>query len=187
MKIFDTELPGVKRVEPSVHTDSRGYFFENYQAERYRDFFPDPAQVQDNISHSKQHVLRGLHYQLDQPQAKLVSVLQGQVFDVAVDFRTGSPHFGRWVGVLLDDRKPQQLFIPAGFLHGFLVLSHEAVFSYKCSSFYNPQGDRGVHWSDPQIAIQWPIQKTPIVSEKDDALPLLNEVPVTARLYYGDL
>lgn len=165
MKITNTALPDVLLIEPRVFSDPRGYFYESHQIKKYQDAGMHPF-VQDNISYSKKNVLRGLHYQLNNAQDKLVSVLKGKVFDVAVDVRKGSPTFGHWVGYELSDENHWQLYIPKGFAHGFCVLSDEAYFHYKCSDFYNPTSEYGIVWNDPTINIAWPLAQ-PLVSDKD--------------------
>lgn len=162
-------------IEPRVFQDERGEFFETFQAERYRGITSVDF-VQDNFSHSKQSVLRGLHYQIECPQAKLVSVLQGEIFDVAVDIRKGSPNFGKWVGVSLSSECRKQLFVPIGFAHGFCVISESADVIYKCSDVYHPPGERTIQWNDPELAVEWPI-KTPLLSPKDAVALSLAEAP----------
>jgi dTDP-4-dehydrorhamnose 3,5-epimerase len=166
LKITPTSLPEVLLVEPQVFGDSRGYFFESWHAQKYADLGLDAVFVQDNQSRSHQGVLRGLHYQLQQPQGKLVSVLAGAVFDVAVDIRRGSPNFGQWVGVELSADNHRQLYVPPGFAHGFCVLSRSADFYYKCTDFYAPQYEQGILWNDPDIGIEWPGSDF-TVSDKD--------------------
>jgi dTDP-4-dehydrorhamnose 3,5-epimerase len=172
MKIEDTPLDGVKLIEPNAFGDDRGLFMELYHAGRYGDL--GVAFVQDNFSRSTRGILRGLHFQEPNGQAKLVQVLRGEVFDVAVDVRRGSPQFGRWWGATLSGQNRKQLFIPAGFAHGFCVVSDEADFFYKCSALYAPEHDRGIAWNDPDIGITWPID-TPRLSGKDQAAPRLRD------------
>lgn len=182
MKVIDTALPGVKIIEPRVFGDHRGFFLETYNEARYREAGIDVGFVQDNHSRSARGILRGLHYQVRKPQAKLVWVVEGEVFDVAVDVREGSPSFGAWTGVRLSGDNHRQLFIPAGFAHGFCVLSESAHFLYKCSDLYDPGGEGGVIWNDPKIGIEWPLDEIePVLSDKDAALPVLAEatLPVT--------
>ena len=177
MKVTPTELPGVLIVEPQVFGDARGFFLESFHAERYAAAgIPGPF-VQDNLSRSARGTLRGLHFQEPAPQGKLVQVLRGAVWDVAVDVRRGSPHFGSWVGVELMEDVPRQLWIPPGFAHGFCVLSESADFFYKCTAFYTPSAERAVRWDDPALGIRWPVQ-TPLLSAKDAAAPLLADAPV---------
>lgn len=186
MKVITTELPGVLLIEPHVFGDQRGFFMETYHQARYQESGIPDRFVQDNHSRSRRGVLRGLHYQLVQPQGKLVWVARGQVFDVAVDIRRGSPTFGRWAGAVLDDSNYHQFYIPPGFAHGFCVLSEEADFFYKCTDYYHPQSEQGILWNDPAIGIDWPIQE-PLLSAKDLRLPLLAEqVPEKLPLYLGD-
>ncbi len=175
MKVETTGLPGVLLITPDVYEDQRGYFMESFQVARYRKSGIDLEFVQDNISFSVKGTLRGLHFQNPHGQAKLVQVLEGEVFDVAVDIRQGSPSFGKWFGTVLSSKNHRQLFIPAGFAHGFCVLSETAVFFYKCSEFYRPECDAGIVWNDPEIGIDWPL-KTPILSQKDAGLPRLGEI-----------
>lgn len=166
MNVIPTSISGLLILEPKVFGDSRGFFTETYHRKRYQDAGIDRFFVQDNLSFSVQNTLRGLHFQIQHPQAKLVQVLSGEVFDVAVDLREGSPTFGRWEGVCLSEENKRQLFIPEGFAHGFCVLSDTALFFYKCSDFYAPEDEGGILWSDPDIGIKWPVN-TPLVSEKD--------------------
>jgi dTDP-4-dehydrorhamnose 3,5-epimerase len=175
MKVIETELAGVLLIEPKVFRDERGSFFESYHARRYAQLGIGAQFVQDNYSRSRKGVLRGLHYQLGHPQAKLVQVLSGAVFDVAVDVRKGSPHFGRWVSYYLSDENRRQLYIPEGFAHGFYVLSDVADFHYKCSEFYAREEERGVRWDDPDLGIAWPAGQR-VVHPRDQAFPLLQEI-----------
>ena len=156
-----------------MFADDRGFFLETYTEREFAAAGIAARFVQDNQSRSKRRVLRGLHYQLDHPQGKLVRVTRGKIFDVAADIRAGSPTFGKWVGVVLDDEKKQALWIPAGFAHGFCVLSDEADVVYKATDFYTPSSEKGIRWDDPMLGIQWPI-KDPILSEKDRNYPLLS-------------
>ena len=169
-------VPEVLIVEPDVHGDGRGYFLETYRAQRYAEQGLPDTFVQDNLSFSRKGVLRGLHYQLGRPQGKLVWVLQGEVFDVAVDIRRGSPTFGRWVSATLSSADHRQLYVPEGFAHGFCVLSETALFTYKCTDYYAPEEERGIRWDDPALGIDWPVAE-PIVSDKDRAYPALENVP----------
>jgi len=178
MKIIATRLEDVVVVEPKVFTDTRGYFLETYQANRYRESGIACQFVQDNLSYSVKNTLRGLHYQHPHGQAKLVSVIKGEVFDVAVDIRKGSTNFGKWAGVTLSAENHRQMFIPEGFAHGFCVLSDDAVFSYKCSDFYASVAERGIAWNDANIGIEWPTE-APILSDKDGKFPNLMDVPVS--------
>lgn len=175
MKITQTDLPGVIIIEPDVFSDDRGFFMETYHQHRYEELGIKAQFVQDNLSCSRQGVLRGLHYQHPHGQGKLVYVLKGEVFDVAVDIRKGSPYFGKWVGIILSDKNKRQLYIPEGFAHGFVVISQEALFAYKCTDFYHPQTEGGIIWNDPGLGIEWPI-KDPVLSVKDASYPRLCEI-----------
>ena len=178
MKKLPTSLPGVWLLEPRVFEDPRGHFYESYRQDTFRALGIEETFVQDNHSFSRRGVLRGLHYQLGRPQAKLVRVLQGEVFDVAVDVRRGSPTFGRGVGEVLSRENRRQMFVPRGFAHGFLVLSETAEFLYKCSDFYAPDQERGLLWNDPAIAIPWPLNgMTPELNQRDAGYPRLADVP----------
>jgi dTDP-4-dehydrorhamnose 3,5-epimerase len=173
VRVIATELPGVLILEPRVFGDARGFFLETYRAALF-DELGIPAFVQDNHSRSRRGVLRGLHYQLAQPQGKLVRVTRGQVFDVAVDVRRASPTFGRWTGVELDDESLRLFYVPPGFAHGFLVLSEVADFVYKCTDYYHPESEHGVLWNDPDIGIAWP-QDDVALSGRDRANPRLRD------------
>jgi len=175
MTIEELSLPGVLLIKPRIFRDERGHFLETWRASRYEDAGIGPF-VQDNVSVSKKDVLRGLHLQHPHAQVKLVSALRGRVFDVAVDVRLGSPTFGRWVGAELSDENGHQLFVPAGFAHGFVTLSDEAVFAYKCTTYYEPAAERSVRWDDPVIAVAWPCV-TPRLAPKDAIAPLLADIP----------
>ncbi len=175
MKVTETSLPEVLLIEPQVFGDSRGFFYETYQSERYAEFGICGRFVQDNVSYSEQGVLRGLHLQNPKAQGKLVYVLQGEVFDVAVDVRTDSPTFGRWTAAFLSDENRQQFYIPEGFAHGFCVISKSALFAYKCTELYFPDGETAVAWNDPDIGIDWPIDR-PSLSPKDNKAPLLRDI-----------
>ena len=176
MKVWQAErLPEIIILEPDVFEDSRGYFLETYQERRYTECGVNVRFVQDNLSFSTKNVLRGLHYQLPNEQAKLVQVIKGEIFDVAVDIRRGSPTFGQWTSVILSDENRRQIFIPTGFAHGFCVLSEVAFVMYKCSDYYSPDSEGGIMWSDPNIGIEWPV-KEPILSAKDATYPLLKEI-----------
>ncbi|MDM8541807.1 dTDP-4-dehydrorhamnose 3,5-epimerase [Desulfococcaceae bacterium HSG9] len=170
MKVEKTSLEGVVIITPDVYEDERGFFMETYNRKRYEQagvkISENGSFVQDNLSYSVRGTLRGLHFQKNKPQAKLVQVICGEIFDVAVDIRTGSPTFGQWIGVTLSEKNHRQMFVPEGFAHGFCVLSQTAHFLYKCSAFYDPEDEDGVLWSDPAIGIDWPV-KTPIISPKD--------------------
>ena len=175
MKITQMQIPGVLLVEPRIFRDSRGHFLETWNSERYYEKGFAETFVQDNVSFSAFNVIRGLHYQLGRPQGKFVMVLQGQIYDVAVDIRRGSPHFGKWTAARLSSEDCRQLFIPAGFAHGFCVISETAVVHYKCTDFYCPAEERGIRWDDPALSIAWPVAD-PIVSEKDRIYPTLSEI-----------
>ncbi|MDE2088545.1 MAG: dTDP-4-dehydrorhamnose 3,5-epimerase [Gammaproteobacteria bacterium] len=176
MKLIETALPGVVLIEPRVFEDARGYFLETWHQSRYAEAGLDLRFVQDNISYSRHGVLRGLHFQNPNPQGKLVYVLEGEVFDVAVDVRVGSPSFGRWVGVALSADNKRQMYIPPGYAHGFCVTGDHALFMYKCTDFYHPQAEAGIRWDDPDLAIAWPLAN-PQVGDKDRRAPALKDLP----------
>ena len=169
MEFLETDLPGVLRVRPRVFGDSRGFFLEMYHAGKFSAEGIDAPFVQDNLSRSQRNVVRGLHYQIQHPQGKLVSCLSGAIFDVAVDMRKSSPYFGKWTGAQLSEKNREALYIPPGFAHGFAVLSETADVFYKCTDLYHPEFERTVAWNDPEIGIGWPIPGDPILSEKDQA------------------
>lgn len=175
MKFIETALPGCVVIEPQVFGDSRGFFYESYNEAKYREAGIDRRFVQSNVSRSARGVLRGLHYQWPHPQGKLVSVLEGEVYDVAVDIRRGSPTFGQWAGVMLNAENHRHFWIPEGFAHGFCVVSDFATFSYQCTDLYDAKADGGVRWNDPAIGIDWPIS-SPLLSDKDSKAPLLADV-----------
>jgi dTDP-4-dehydrorhamnose 3,5-epimerase len=177
MRVVPTELPEVLILEPRVHGDSRGFFYETFQAGRYAGVGISGPFVQDNLSRSVRGTLRGLHFQEPRAQGKLVQVLRGTVWDVAVDVRRGSPRFGRWIALDLSETTPRQLWIPPGFAHGFCVLSDSADFFYKCTELYSPESERSVAWDDPAIGIAWPVEE-PLLSPKDRAAPRLADAPV---------
>jgi dTDP-4-dehydrorhamnose 3,5-epimerase len=174
----DTEVPGVFLVEPRLFSDARGTFFEVWKDETYRELGLTAPFVQDNVSHSVKGTLRGLHFQEPTAQGKLVQVLHGAVFDVAVDVRRGSPTFGRHVDVMLDAESARQLWIPPGFAHGFYVTSEHATFLYKCTAPYSPAHERAIRWDDPALGIRWPLDGAPLLSGKDADAPLLADAPV---------
>lgn len=180
MKIIETSLPGVLLLQPKVWGDARGFFMETYSENRLVEAGITTHFVQDNHSLSSKGTLRGLHFQLQHPQAKLCRVVRGRVLDVAVDVRWGSPHFGQAVAVELSAENKTQIFVPRGFAHGFVVLSDEAEFLYKCDDVYHPEDEGGVAWNDPQIAINWQLEKhdihSPLLSSKDQKLPLLQDI-----------
>lgn len=173
-----TNIDGVYIIEPKVFGDNRGYFMESYNEEHFEEAGLNMTFVQDNESKSSKGVLRGLHFQRKHSQGKLVRVTKGEVFDVAVDLRVGSPTYGHWEGVILNDHNKKQFYIPEGFAHGFLVLSDEAVFNYKCTNFYSPEYDGGVMWNDPEINIEWPLDtiENVLLSEKDKGHPNLKDL-----------
>ena len=175
MNIITTQLEDVVIIEPEVFRDNRGFFMETYSRAKYEEAGVVSDFVQDNLSYSVKGTLRGLHFQIKRPQAKLVQVVTGEIFDVAVDIRPGSSTFGKWAGVYLSEKNKRQLFIPEGFAHGFCVISETAHFLYKCSDFYFQHDEGGIIWSDPDIGIDWPF-KDPIVSEKDKQLPRLSGI-----------
>ncbi len=176
MKVTELAMPGLKLIAPRRFGDARGWFCETWQAERYREAGIRESFVQDNLALSAKGVLRGLHAQEPHAQGKLVQVFQGRVFDVAVDLRVGSPSFGQWHGVILDQDNGLQFYLPPGFLHGYYVLSEQALFAYKTTDIYSPESEFGVRWDDPNIGIDWPLDGEPVLSDKDRAAPLLAEV-----------
>lgn len=178
MKVEATSLPGVLSIELRVFGDHRGRFMETYRDERYREVGITAAFVQDNFSSSARGTLRGLHYQLKQPQGKLVHVTRGEVFDVAVDIRRGSPTFGKWYGCMLSADNNRQLWIPPGFAHAFLVTSDSADFVYKTTAYYAPDDERAIRWNDPDIGIEWPWSGDPTLSARDRAAPGLRDADV---------
>ena len=184
MKVEKLAIPDVLLITPDVFPDPRGFFLESYHAERYRAAGVPGEFVQDNHSHSSRGTLRGLHFQLPHAQAKLLYVLRGEIFDVAVDVRRGSPTFGKWVSAVLSDQNKQQLFVPEGFAHGFCVTSEIVDVIYKCTDIYSPKDDHGVLWSDPSLGIPWPV-KSPTLSKKDAQLPLLANIPEAHLPVYG--
>ncbi len=176
MNAEETKLEGVLVLEPDVFSDERGFFLETWNSTRYEDVGILGPFVQDNVSFSKKGVLRGLHFQYPQSQGKLVQVLSGQVVDIAVDVRVGSPTFGHWVSEVISDANHKQIYIPPGFAHGYCVTSQTAVFSYKCTDFYNPETESGIIWNDPDLNIDWLI-KEPILSPKDASYSRLKDLP----------
>ena len=179
-KFTETKINGVYIIEPKVFGDNRGYFMETYNKEHFAEAGLTMNFVQDNESSSSKGVLRGLHFQTKHTQGKLVRVTKGEVFDVAVDLRKGSPTYGQWEGVVLSAENKKQFYIPEGFAHGFLVLSDHAIFNYKCTDFYCPEGEGGVLWNDPYIGIEWPLDGIDniILSEKDKVHPTLKDLNV---------
>jgi dTDP-4-dehydrorhamnose 3,5-epimerase len=176
VRILETDLSGCVVIEPQVFGDERGWFFESWNRERYAAHGLDLQFVQGNVSRSARGVLRGLHYQWPNPQGKLVSVLEGEVWDVAVDIRRGSPTFGRWTAAVLSADNKRQLWIPEGFAHGFVALSEHALFTYLCTAPYDREADAGIRWNDPALAIDWPVAD-PALSPKDARAPLLADIP----------
>lgn len=175
MNVTPLAIPDVLLIEPKVFGDARGFFLETWQARDYAAAGIDLRFVQDNHSRSGRGILRGLHYQLVKPQGKLVRVVTGEVFDVAVDMRRHSPSFGRWVGARLSEDNKHQLWVPPGFAHGFYVLSDSADFIYKCTEFYSPQDERSLRWNDPDLAIDWPISGEPLLAKKDAEAPFFRD------------
>ena len=175
MRVVATQIPDVLIIEPDVLRDARGYFLETYHAEKYRDVGVQGPFLQDNHSLSVARTLRGLHLQARRPQGKLIRVVEGEIFDVAVDVRRGSPSFGRWVGHTLSSENFRQCWVPPGFAHGFCVLSPSAHVEYKCTEVYDPAGELGIAWNDPTLAIVWPVER-PIVSQRDQRSPKLADV-----------
>ena len=171
--ITPTRIPEVLLIEPQIFRDHRGRFVQSYHLGYYLEHGITERFVQDNISHSRRHVLRGLHYQLGRPQGKLVTAVAGEIFDVAVDIRRGSPTFGRWVGTTLSAENCRQVYIPEGFAHGLCVLSESATVYYKCTDYYAPAEEHGIRWDDPALAIAWPIS-APILSDRDRSAPSLS-------------
>lgn len=181
MKITKTSLPEVLVIEPQVFGDSRGFFYESFNARRFSEYAGIKTDfVQDNHSQSGKNTLRGLHYQIQQPQGKLVRVTYGEVFDVVVDIRKSSPDFGKWEGIILSGENKRQLWIPPGFAHGFVVLSEQAEFLYKTTDYWAPEHERCLAWNDPEIGIDWPISEAPLLSAKDQLGKNLSEAEVFA-------
>jgi dTDP-4-dehydrorhamnose 3,5-epimerase len=185
VKVKETALKGLMLIETDFFIDRRGFFLETWHQKRYAEKGLAADFVQDNLSASGQGVLRGLHFQHPNGQDKLVSVIEGEVFDVAVDIRRGSPTYGRWEGYYLSGDNKKQLYVPAGFAHGFCVISEKVLFAYKCTDYYAPQTERGILWNDPAIGIEWPVAN-PVLSDKDRALPLLQDLePEHLPVYDG--
>lgn len=182
MKKTETRIPGCFVLDPVVHGDERGFFVESWNDRTFTELGLDLTFVQDNHSRSGRGVLRGLHYQVENPQGKLVRVTRGSVFDVAVDLRASSRTFGEWFGTELSESNKRMMWVPPGFAHGFLVLTDIADFQYKCTEYYSPKNDRGIRWNDPDIGIQWPLDDglEPILSEKDGVAPLLSDAETFA-------
>lgn len=175
MKVIETDLPGCLVIEPRVFEDARGSFYESFNNDKLAAHGLQPTFVQGNVSSSRRGVLRGLHYQWPQPQGKYLTVLEGEIWDVAVDIRRGSPTFARWTAVVLSAGNKRQLWIPEGFAHGYVVLSELAVVSYLCTATYDPEADTGIRWDDPRLAIDWPVAE-PVLSDKDSRAQLLDDI-----------
>jgi dTDP-4-dehydrorhamnose 3,5-epimerase len=176
MQRIETSLSGVFELRPVIHRDARGFFIETFQKAKFADLGISDTFVQDNHSRSSKGTLRGLHYQLRHPQAKICRVVEGEALDVAVDIRVGSPNFGKWTSVVLSEKEQNQIYVPIGFAHGFLALSDTVQFLYKCSDFYDPTDERGIAWNDPDLNISWGLA-APIISARDSVLPTLAHVP----------
>lgn len=175
MQRIDTTLPGVCELRPKIFGDARGFFMETYHAGRFAELGIPDVFVQDNHSRSAKGILRGLHYQLQHSQAKLCRVVEGEALDIALDIRTGSPHFGKWTSVLLSAEKHNQIYVPRGFAHGFLAITDNVQFLYKCSDFYKSDDEHGIAWNDPHLKISWGVDN-PLVSDKDAKLPNLADI-----------
>jgi dTDP-4-dehydrorhamnose 3,5-epimerase len=175
LKVIETALPGALIIEPTVFGDARGFFYESYNKRQWQDAGIEAEFIQTNVSRSARGVLRGLHYQWPHPQGKLVSVLEGEVYDVAVDIRRGSPTFGQSASVMLTAENHRHFWVPEGFAHGFCVLSEFATFTYQCTALYDAKADAGIRWNDAALGIDWPVSD-PLLSEKDGKTPLLAEV-----------
>ncbi|TKJ33972.1 MAG: dTDP-4-dehydrorhamnose 3,5-epimerase [Planctomycetes bacterium B3_Pla] len=186
MNVKETKLPGVLVLEPDVFSDERGFFLETWNAARYGDIGIHGTFVQDNVSFSRKDILRGLHFQYPQSQGKLIQVLSGEVLDVAVDIRAGSPTFGQWVGEVLSETNHKQMYVPPGFAHGYCVTSQTALFSYKCTDFYNSATENGIVWNDPDIGIDWPVAE-PILSSKDAGYTRLKDLQPEKLPQFEDL
>ena len=186
MNVIKTKLPGVIVIEPDVYKDDRGFFLETWNQKRYEDAGIRVLFVQDNVSFSQKGILRGLHFQNPHSQGKLVQVLSGEVLDIAVDIRVGSPTFGQWIGELLSGENHKQMYIPGGFAHGYCVTSETALFSYKCTDFYNPATEHGIFWNDPDLDIDWPVEE-PLLSPKDAGYSGLKDLPPETLPHFGGL
>ena len=183
MKVITTSLEGLRIIEPRVFTDQRGFFYESYNENKFIENGIDVRFVQDNHSKSSINTIRGLHYQINPGQGKLVRVVAGEIFDVAVDIRQGSPTFGKWFGCHISAENTRQLYIPVGFAHGFCVTSDVAEVLYKCTEFYSPQNERGIAWNDPAIGIDWPTTE-PVLSERDQNHPVLSQLDQASLFSY---
>ncbi len=186
LNVIETEIPGALIVEPKVFGDARGWFMESWHVERYAGLGIPERMVQDNQAYSGHGILRGLHVQWPYPQGKLVQVLSGEVFDVAVDIRRGSPWFGRWVGVTLSGENRRQFWVPPGFAHGYVVTGPNALFTYKCTDFYHPETEFGLRWDDPDIGIAWPLDGEPVLFDKDRRGSLLRDIPADRLPLYRE-
>ena len=184
MNLIETKLLGVIILEPDVFKDDRGFFLETWNRKRYEDAGIREPFMQDNASFSQKGILRGLHFQNPQSQGKLVQILSGEVLDVAVDIRIGSPTFGQWIGEVLSGENHKQMYIPPGFAHGYCVTSETALFSYKCTDFYNPATECGIIWNDPDLSIDWPVE-TPLISPKDAGFARLKDLPPDTLPHFG--
>ncbi len=184
MELIQTPIPGLIVIQPKVFGDERGYFLETYSKSRYDNVGISTDFVQDNVSYSAQGILRGLHFQNPNGQGKLVTVLDGEVFDVAVDIRYGSPTFGKWFGLFLTSESKRQLWVPAGFAHGFVVTSETALFLYKCDNYYQPQAEFSILWNDPDIGIEWPVEN-PRLSSKDQHAKRLRDINAADLPQFG--
>lgn len=189
MKIIETKIPAVKLIEPKVFGDERGFFMETWNEKAFREAGIDATFVQDNHSRSVKNTLRGLHYQIKQPQGKLVRVTRGEVFDVAVDLRTNSPTFGQWVGEYLSEENNRMLWVPPGFAHGFLVTSDTADFQYKCTDFYAPEHERAIQWNDPNLSINWGASNPEelLLSDKDKYASSLDQAIVELKKFQREI
>jgi dTDP-4-dehydrorhamnose 3,5-epimerase len=185
VRVLPTDLPGVLVIEPDVHQDARGFFLETYHADKFRAAGIADVFIQDNHSRSAARTVRGLHLQVRRPQAKLIRVVEGEVLDVAVDVRRGSPTFGRWVGVVLSADNFRQCYVPPGFAHGFCVLTSSAQVEYKCTNLYDPHDEVGIAWNDASLAITWPVAE-PVLSERDRRNPALAQVSDSLPVYKTD-
>ncbi len=177
MKVLTCEIPGLRIIEPKVFGDPRGFFLESWHRHRYEEAGIAEAFVQDNVSFSRRGILRGLHFQNPRPQGKLLQVLQGEVFDVAVDLRRSSPTLGKWHGLILSCENKRQFYVPPGFAHGFAVLSETALFQYKCTDYYSQADEMALRWDDPEIGIQWPLA-SPLLSDRDGKALRLRDIPL---------
>lgn len=176
MQVEELLIPGVLRISPTVFKDDRGSFLETWQKKRYAEFGIPKDFVQDNLSVSSKNVLRGLHFQKEHPQGKLITVLKGKIFDVVADIRKDSPTFGKWTGTYLSSENFDQLWIPPGLAHGFLVCSEEVLFNYKCTDYYYPEDEGAILWSDPSLAVKWPLEGEPVLSPKDEKASLFRDL-----------